>query len=117
MLASVNVRAECHAVIIHPAEARQAEHLEAAAIGEHRSVPRHEPVQSPQLLYYVYSRSEVQMIGVSQNHLETYILEFIGRYGFYRSLAAHGQKDRRGHSAVTGIQLSSAGAGQGTGMN
>ena len=48
MFAAVEVRAERHAVVIEIAARFQTEHLKAAAVGEDRPVPGHEPVQAAQ---------------------------------------------------------------------
>ena len=49
MLGAVQVRAENHAVIGDLAQIGEAEHLEAARIGENRSRPGHESVQPAKL--------------------------------------------------------------------
>ena len=49
----------------------QTENLKAAAIGQHRSIPTHEVWQATKVLDDFFTRTQMQMIGVTQNNLST----------------------------------------------
>jgi hypothetical protein len=63
------VRHERHAVVVHPPQLGQAEDLEAARIGQDRSVPGHEPMQPAQARDPFGGGPQVEVIRVSEDHL------------------------------------------------
>ena len=82
----------------------QAEHLEAAAIGQDRPVPTHKRMQATQLGHTLRAGAQRQVIGVAQDDLGATLLEFVRRDRLDRGLRAHWHKDRRGHMPMGGPQ-------------
>ena len=74
-LAAVNVRVKGYAFLLDLAQGRQRKHLKAAGVGQHRTVPAHEFVQTAHLLDDLVTRTDVQMIGVRQLNLAAQLLE------------------------------------------
>ena len=64
---SVDVALEGDAVVFHPIDASERKHLKSARVGEDRSVPVHEPMQSSDFLHYLDAGTQVQVVGVRQN--------------------------------------------------
>ena len=81
--------AKIHAVLVHGAQRRQREHLEAAAVGEDRAVPVHEAVQATHVAHELVARSQVQMIRVRQDHLGSGSLEVLRIQRLHRRQRAH----------------------------
>ena len=65
---AVDVTAELDAVLVHLAQSFEREHLEAAGVGEDRTVPRHEAMESTEVANDVVTRPEVQVIRVREDH-------------------------------------------------
>ena len=65
------MRRERDAVVVHPAQVGQAEDLEAARIGEDRSIPGHESMQSAEPRDPLGGGPKVEVVGVSEDHLGT----------------------------------------------
>ena len=78
MLASINMAAKFATLFAEFANACQREHLETAAIGQHRAVEAIETVQTACLAQYVQPRTQVKVVGIAQNNLRLYVLlEFV----------------------------------------
>ena len=92
--------AEVHAVVVDPIEVTQAEHLETTGIGEHRSVPVHEAMQSASGFDHRFSRLEMQVIGVGKHHLSAGGCELIRGHALHRGQGAHGHEAWCGDGAV-----------------
>ena len=100
MRRTVQVRLKRHALLRNFGEFVEAEHLEAAAVGQNGMAPVHEAVQSAELLDQFMARSEVEMIGVPQDYLRTKIADRFGKECLYRALCSHGHEDGRIHLAM-----------------
>ncbi len=98
--AAVDVRLERHAVVVELAPLLQAEDLEAAGIGEDRTVPRHEAMQSARLDDRVSSRAKPQMVGVCQNDLAVRAADFVRRERLDRRRRPDRHEGRRFDHAV-----------------
>ena len=64
---AVEVRLERHAVGVDLARVAQAEHLEAAAVGQNGAIPGHEAVQPAQVADSLVARAKVEVVGVGQH--------------------------------------------------
>jgi hypothetical protein len=64
---SVDVRAEGDAVVVHGAQLRQREHLEPAAVGEHRARPPGEAVQASERMHHLGAGAQPQVVGVAEH--------------------------------------------------
>jgi len=94
------VRAELDAVRLDFADFGQAENLEAAAIGQDRFVPVHEPMQTAGGGDDFESGPDVQMVRVAEDDLGATLDEFARVHGLDGGLGAHGHVNRRFHGAA-----------------
>ena len=78
----------------------QAEHLEAAGVGEDRPLPVHEAVQPAMRAHDFGARPQHQMEGVAQHDLRAEALELLGRHRLDGAVGAHGHEGRRLDDAV-----------------
>ncbi len=69
MQRSIDVGAEAHALFGDLRLLGQGEYLEAAAIGQDRSVPTHKRVQAPRQVDELWTGPEHQVIGIRQDDL------------------------------------------------
>ena len=106
------MRAETHAFFFHFAQFAQAEHLEAAGIGEQRAFPAHELVQPAHLAHQLMPRSKIQVIGIAQNDLRAQVFQNVLRDGFHRPSRAHRHECRGFHGAVRGVDAGLSGQGR-----
>src|SRR6185437_14519331 len=108
MRRAVQMRTKAHALFAHLAQLAQAEHLEAAGVGEQGALPAHELVQPAQIPYQLVSRSQIEVIGVSQDDLRaqvarTKVFQNVLRHRFNRSRRAARHKSRGFYIAVSGM--------------
>ena len=52
----------------------EGENLVPAAVREYGPLPAYEPVEPSRLLYYLHARSQIEVVGVSEDHLHTDLL-------------------------------------------
>src|SRR5207249_11984368 len=77
--AAVYVTLKLHAVVVHPAESLEREHLEATRIGEERTIPTHEAMQGSQLLDHLLAGPHMQVIGIREHQSRAGVTEIVGR--------------------------------------
>ena len=65
---AVDRRGKGHALLLDLAHGTEAEHLEAAGVGQDRALPLHEIVQVAVLLDHLGARTQPQVKGVTQDH-------------------------------------------------
>ena len=94
MLGAVEVRAKSDALVRHPAQTAEAEHLKAAGIGEDRPGPGHEIVQAAQAANQLVARPQVKMVGIAENDLRVELFEIPLRLALYRRPRADGHERR-----------------------
>jgi len=104
MLRPVNVRAKGHARLVYAAEPLQGEHLKATTIGQDRTRPGHEAVQAPQALDQVRTRTQVKMVGVTEDHRRAQLGQIPRGEALDGGLRSHGAKHRRGDKPMGGKQ-------------
>ena len=103
-----------YAFLLDLAQGRQRKHLKAAGVGQHRTVPAHEFVQTAHLLDDLVARPDVQMIGVGQLNLAAKLLEIerVNRT-LDRTRCADILEYRRLYHAMCRAELTAAGAALG----
>ena len=92
---SVEVRGERHAVVVHAPQVGEAEHLEAAGVGEDRPVPAHEPMQTAEARDALRGRTQAEVVRVAEDHLRAGGTQVAGREGLHRRLGADRHELRR----------------------
>ncbi len=97
---AIQVRPKRHAVFRHLAQLAQAEHLEPARVGQNWLVPRHEALHPAQRAHHLHARTQVQVVGIVQQNLDTQLFKHILRHALYRPQRANRHKHRRLHHAV-----------------
>ena len=92
------------------AQLGQAEHLEAAAVGQDRPVPAGELVQPAHLGHQLVSRAEMQVVGVAEHDLGADLLEVLGGQPALDGAGGRHVLERGGlHRAVDGAKFAPAG--------
>ena len=66
---AVEVILKVHPLLGDLPEFREREHLEAAAVGQDRSLPAHEPVQAAELPHHFHARPHEEVIGIAEDDL------------------------------------------------
>src|SRR5688572_2701884 len=85
---AVDMALKHHAFLAHLIDLREAEHLEATAVGEDRLAPIHELVQTAQLFDHIRTWAQKEMIRVRQHDLRAGAADFFGCECFYGGLRA-----------------------------
>ena len=116
MLASINVRAKRNSFVTDILQPGQAKYLVTTAISKYGSIPAHESVKTPYFSDCVYSRSQIEMVGISQHHRYSDILKLLGSNCFNSSLTTYWQKHWGRNYPVGCNQLSSTGIATRTGL-
>src|SRR5260370_42692343 len=88
------MRTEAHSVIGNLAQGGKAKNMIAARIGEYRSVPGHEFVQSAKFADRFMARAKIQMIGISEDNLRAEFFQCFVAQRLYGSLRAHRHEER-----------------------
>ena len=82
----------------------QTKNLIAAAVGEDRPVPTHEPVQPAKLTNQFMAGTQIEMIGVAEQDLTTEFVQITRQHRLDGSLRPHRHKARRFDRAMRGHQ-------------
>ena len=69
MARAIDMRLERHSVLVELTQVAQTPHLEAATIGQNRTVPVHERVQPAELFDQRGTGPQHQVIGIGENDL------------------------------------------------
>jgi hypothetical protein len=114
----VEVRPKLDAAVGDFAQRREAEDLVSAAVGQDRSAPTHELVQTTQLAHHPGARTQRQMIRVGKHDLGTDVLvQLSRREAFYGAGSSDRHEDRRFDPAVSGRENAAAGRASRRGGN
>ena len=97
---AVDVALELDAVLGDAAQRLEREHLEAARVGEDRTVPRHERVQSADLAHERVARPQMQVVGVGEDHLRARLAQVARVERLHRRQRADRHERRRLDGAV-----------------
>src|SRR5665811_2115004 len=100
--AAVDMRGECYAVLSHRVVVGQAEYLEAATVGQDRSIPAHERVDATSFTNHIDAGTKHQVIGICQDDLRSRAANFIRLEGLHRGLGADGHEYRCLNHAMHG---------------
>src|SRR4029077_17766613 len=100
MFRAIEMRAKPHSVVGDLAEFRETEYLVAARIGEDRSSPGHEFVQTAKLADQLMPRPQIEMIGVGKNDFGAQLFERLLPQSFDARRGANRQKEWRLNHAV-----------------
>ncbi len=92
---------EGHAVVVESGDrVAEREDLEPAGIGEDRTVPAGEGVQTAELLDDVLARPEMEVVRVAEDHVGAEAAHLVGVERLDRPLRADGHECRRADLAV-----------------
>jgi hypothetical protein len=108
---AIEMRAEFDAVRFYFSNGREAEDLEAPAVGEDREGPIDEVVKATGSADDVHPGANVEVIGVSEDDLSTEFAEFAGVDGFHTALCADGHEDGSVDDAVGSVEATAASFG------
>jgi hypothetical protein len=97
---AVEVRAERHPVVVDRAHLAQADHLVAAGVGQDRPFPGHEVMKAAQPLNAFVAGSQVEVVGIGQDHLSAYLGQIVGIERLDRGVRANRHEHRRVDRAV-----------------
>ena len=92
--------AEREPVVVQLQRVGQAEHLEAARIGEHGAVVVHERMHAAGLGHHVRAGAQRQVVRVRQHHLGVQVAQLSHRHALDRRARAHGHEHGRAERAV-----------------
>ena len=102
---AVEVGAECHALVLDLAQARERHHLEAAGIGKDRQRPVHEAMQAAERGDTLGARPQHQVIGVGEHDVGARRPHLIRIHALHGRLGADRHERRRAHPSVRGRDL------------
>ena len=105
------MRPELDAVLGDPAQAFQAHHLEASAVGEDGMRPGHEVVESAGGPHRLVPGPQVKMIGVGQQDLDSQPFEILLGHAFDAARRADRHEGRSLDDAVGRVEEAGARAG------
>jgi hypothetical protein len=105
---AIEMAAELDTVLADRAQRCEREHLEATRVREDGSLPAHEAMQAAELRDKLIAGTEVQMIGVRQNHLRAHRLQIFRVERLYRAERAHGHEGGGADLAVRRAENSRA---------
>ncbi len=110
---AVDGRGELDAFLGDLAHALQAEHLEAARIGQDGLVPLHEAMQAAMLFHDFGARAQPQVESVAQHDLRADFLELVRHHRLDAAVGAHRHEDGGLDHAVVQRDAAAAGAAVG----
>jgi hypothetical protein len=105
------VTLETHSILVNFDKLCQGKHLKSAAVSQYRMRPVHKFVQSSQSFQKFRPWSQKQVIGVSQQNLDSYCLQLLRQTAFDRSLRTNRHKYGRLHLAMGQNHFASPGLG------
>ena len=82
---------------------RQAEQLEAARVGQHRTVVAHELLNAACFFNKVGAGTHIQMIRVRQDNLASQLVKLVDRDALDRGMRAHWHEHRGLEAAMRGF--------------
>ena len=95
-----------YALLLDLSELCKRENLKSAAVGQDRTVPAREPVESAKLLNKLITRANMEMVGVAKLNLGMNVLEVICvKSTLYRSAGCDILKGRRFDRSVNRFEF------------
>ena len=95
-----------HTLLADFAHLRQAEHLEAAGVGQYRPLPVGKIVQVSVFFDDFGARAQHQMESITQNDLRTEILQFFRGHRLHRAVGAYRHEGRGLYRSARKIETS-----------
>ena len=92
MARAVKVGLETNPFLADFAEFTEAEDLKTAAVREDGTLPVHKGVQPPELPDQFVARTQIKMIGITQNNLGPEVEQRFGQHPLDRALGSHWHK-------------------------
>ena len=108
--------AKLDSLFAQPAQAFQAEDLKPATVGQNRTIPGHETVQSAGLLNPLKPRPQIQMVGVGQDDFGPDFAQFARGHGLDCCLGRHRHEGGGLHPTVSRHHTAQACLGVGIGV-
>src|ERR1700676_4770068 len=112
-LHAVDMRAERHRALAELAQLRQRHHLEAAGVGQHRSLPTGKFLQAAEGSDPLGARPQHQMIGVAEHDIGAGIAHLAPMHALHGASGADRHEGRRSHHAMRRGQFARARAAVG----
>ena len=106
--------AEHHATVINFVQVSEAENLKATGVGEHRTVPAHEFMQSSTGGNDLFPGLQMKVVRVGKHHLSTGACQLLGADAFDGGQGSHGHEPRGFHRAVRCVEGAAPGCCVGT---
>uniref|UniRef100_A0A182N6C0 Uncharacterized protein n=1 Tax=Anopheles dirus TaxID=7168 RepID=A0A182N6C0_9DIPT len=100
-LATVVRTLEPYALLGDFGQLQQRHHLEATGIGQQRSRPTHELVQTARLFQHVRPGAHSQVVGVAEHYAAVQLEQLLRQYALQRALRSDRHEDRRVDVRVT----------------
>jgi len=97
-----------HPLLLDLAAVGQAEHLVAAAVGQHGSRPADELVEAASPRNQLVAGSQIQVIGIAEDDLGPDIFEMLSREGLDHALRADGHEGRGLNDTASGGDVAAA---------
>ena len=111
MTRPVDMRAEVAALLFEFAACGQRKDLKAAAVGQHRAVPRRETVHASGTLDYLHAGTQIEVVGIGEYYVRLRLaFQVAVEYSLHCGRRAHGHEYRRGHRPVVGVRHTRTGA-------
>ena len=107
-LGAVDRRAEPHAIRGNLPELGQAEHLEAAGVGQDGAVPRHEAMEPAEVAHQLVARAQEEVVRVREDDLGAGLPEVGGGEALHGAARADGYERRRIDHSVRRLEAAAA---------
>src|ERR1700757_2138909 len=108
MSGPIQMRLKASAVLGNLSHRRETEDLVTPTVGQYRSVPSHETMQTAQLANQFCSRTKIKMIRVGEYNLATQLFQIPWQHCLHRGLCAHRHEGGGFDHAVGGHQTTEA---------
>jgi hypothetical protein len=96
----IHMTLKLDAVFFDPPKALQGKHLKPTGVGQHRAIPRGEPMEPAKTSNHLFARAQVQVVRVPQNDLGTGSTYIVGTETADDSVGSHRHEGRRLHFSV-----------------
>ena len=117
MFRTVDVTAKFAPRFAEFADAGERKHLEAAAVGQHRTVETVELVEAACGFEHVKSRTQIEMVGVAENDLGfDFVIQLMNVHSLDRAKGADGHENGSLYRAVVGSEEAGASCTAGIGV-
>ena len=105
---AVDRRRKPHTLLADLAQVAQRKHLEAARVGQDRTVPAHEAMQPAVRRDHLQPGPQPEMESIAEDNRRADADQFVRGHGFHRAIGAHRHESRRWRHAVRQCQRSAS---------